>query len=224
MSPTEWQRRQSWEQASSAPPPPPPPAPSVFAPPPPPFPPPPPSRLPPAPPRQNRRGRNVLRGVGVGALFLASIALRIGLRIALGYGVDDEPVTAPTLPPYHAYAGSVEVRTLPPGTCVDRIPMDFVRTVPCTERHVAEIVGFFPHPAPPGAAYPPTLEMFRQSQDRCEAEFRAYTGTAPDQTPARSSFTTPALYDWVGGERRIVCYASGRTALDLTAPLRAVDR
>jgi hypothetical protein len=212
MSPTDWQRRQSWKQAPSASPPPPPPA--GFAP-------PPPLRLPPAPPAQKRRGRNVLRGIGVGALFLLSVAVRVGIRIALGYDVDDEPVATPTLPPYHAYAGSVDVRTLPPGTCVDRIPTDFVRTVPCTERHVAEIVAFIAHPAPPSAPYPPSLEMFRQSHDRCEAEFRAYTGTTPDQTPARSSFTTPSLYEWVGGERRIVCYASGRTGLDLTASVRS---
>jgi hypothetical protein len=120
----------------------------------------------------------------------------------------------------HPFAQTVSPRTLAPGACVDRVPVAPARTVPCDQRHIAEIVAVFPYPATPGAAYPPILELYRQSLDRCHAEFDAYTGTTADQTPASPFVAVPAQYEWNGGERLIVCYATAQDGGDLTAPLR----
>jgi hypothetical protein len=122
--------------------------------------------------------------------------------------------------PTHPFADTVSPRTLAPGACVDRAPVGFVRPVPCDQRHIAEIVALFPFPAAPGAAYPPILDLYRQSLDRCQAEYNAYTGTTPDQTPASPFVGLPAPYEWSDGERLIVCYATARDGGDLTSPLQ----
>lgn len=185
-----------------------------------PWPPPSPRAYPPPPPPQ-RAGRDRWHTAGIAALAIASLAVRILLGIAL----DDDRgrVTPPpgesTMAPTHPSAGTAEARTLPPGTCLDRTPQVSVRVVPCSQSHVAEIVAVIRYEAPPGSAYPPILDLFRQSLDRCLAEFNAYTGTTPDQTPAGPFAAVPSQSEWNRGERLIVCYATGRNGLDLTAPL-----
>ena len=155
-------------------------------------------------------------------LLVAAIAVRIWFRTT---DTDDTtPVTPGTMAPTHPYADTVSPRTLPPGTCLDRVPWNWVRTVPCDQPHAAEIVTVFTYPAPPGGAQPPGNELFRRSLDQCRTDFSAYIATTPDQTPATYFVSVPSTVEWDRGERLVVCYATARNGGDLTASVRGHSR
>ncbi|HEV2759835.1 MAG TPA: septum formation family protein [Acidimicrobiales bacterium] len=145
---------------------------------------------------------------------IASIALRIVLRSAF------EPEDRPRADVIAADNGEF-VRTLPVGTClIEAYPAGYVHPVPCAERHGSEVVALFAYPGPPGGAYPPVQEAFRQALDLCETAFEAYVGGTADQTPARFFVVLPTSAEWRGGERIVVCFASGRNGVELTSSVR----
>lgn len=155
-------------------------------------------------------------------LLIVAIAFRIWSRAT---DTDDTPpVTPATMAPTHPYADTVSPRTLPPGTCLDRAPSNWVQTVACDQPHVAEIVAVFPYPAPPGGSQPAVTELFRRSMDQCRSDFSAYIATTPDQTPATYFVTVPSGPEWDRGERLVVCYATARNGGDLTASVRGHSR
>lgn len=66
----------------------------------------------------------------------------------------------------------------------------------------------------------PVQEAFRQALDLCETAFVAYVGGTADQTPARFFVVLPTPGEWRGGERIVVCFASGRNGVELTSSVR----
>jgi len=148
------------------------------------------------------------------AFLLVWTSFRIWLRFVVD--VDDrrtEPVPVSGMASTHPFADTVAVATLAPGTCVDRVPIFSARPVPCSQSHLAEIVAQFPRPS----ASTPIVDVYRQSLDRCQTEFAAYTGTRPDQASARFFVTLP----FSGAEQVVICYASGRSGEQLTGSVRA---
>ena len=149
----------------------------------------------------------------------AFLVFGLGLVLRLLTVIDDEE-RRPVGPAAERDPG-VHVRTVAPGTCVAEVyPRDYVHPVPCTQPHPTEIVSLPRYPGPPGDDFPAIRDLYRQSFAMCKAAFNAYTGTTPDQTPARFGAVLPVGYEWEGGERLVVCYAEGRNGVLLTNSLR----
>lgn len=152
--------------------------------------------------------------VGTVVLILA-YALRIVLRFT---GDTDEEPPRPYVPP----DPGVSVAGLGAGTCLREPYPDFlVHPVPCTDPHGSELVALLTHAAPPGAPYPPVLEVFQQTLDPCRKAFEAYAGRPPGQLGARVFVVPPATYRWAGGDRTVVCFAEAADGTPRTSSVRA---
>ena len=112
---------------------------------------------------------DIMRGVASAVVLVVSIAVRIWFA----HDTDsDRARPVPGMAPTHPYADTFSARTLTAGTCLDRVPIGFARPVPCDQSHISEIVAVFPYAAPAGAGYPPIVDLYRQSLDRCKTDRR----------------------------------------------------
>jgi hypothetical protein len=169
---------------------------------------------PPPPPRRPSR-LDRLRTVGLSALAVVSIVLRIALRFAL------QPDAPPSAVPPTTLAGAY-ARSLPAGTCVVQpFPEGYVFLTSCDGPHGSEIVAVLTYPAPANAPYPALPELYGRALDLCKTAFEAYVGTAADQSPARFFVVRPAPNDWRAGDRTFACFAGSRDASELTTSVRA---
>jgi hypothetical protein len=106
------------------------------------------------------------------------------------------------------------------GDCIQRPPdvntssgwPDLVTVVPCTERHIAEVI-YSGNYWPAAMAFPGNSTIYRQAGKRCVKLFHPYDGISyADSKYAGYDLTPQGRPDWNQGDRLLTCVVYLRTA------------
>ncbi|WP_157855404.1 DUF4190 domain-containing protein [Kitasatospora purpeofusca] len=160
--------------------------------------------------RRNEKGRGLaVSGLVVGVLSLiVSLIAFIGLA-AIGF---DEERYADSR---HGPKGSVAVNDLRVGDCFDQPPLSgdpgstsvyWVRVVPCTAPHHAEVAGTVVLPSGRDDQYPSGAEMGRNAEKLCgpvRDDYAFDSWLVPDGMD--DYYYYPGTRAWMTGDRRVTC-------------------
>ncbi|SDT64349.1 Septum formation [Streptomyces sp. TLI_053] len=161
-------------------------------------------------PRRNEKGRGLaVSGLVVGVLSLiVSLIAFIGLA-AIGF--DEERYGDAR----HGPKGSVSVNDLQVGDCFDQPPLSgdpgstgvyWVRVVPCTAPHHAEVAGTVVLPTGRDDQYPSGAEMGRNAEKLCgpvRDDYAFDSWLVPEGVDGYYYY--PSVRGWMTGDRRVTC-------------------
>ncbi|MEV0193568.1 DUF4190 domain-containing protein [Kitasatospora purpeofusca] len=160
--------------------------------------------------RRNEKGRGLaVSGLVVGVLSLiVSLVAFVGLA-AIGF--DEERYADSRFGP----KGSVAVNDLRVGDCFDQAPLSgdpgstsvyWVRVVPCTAPHHAEVAGTVVLPSGRDDQYPSGAEMGRSAEKLCgpvRDDYAFDSWLVPDGMD--DYYYYPGTRAWMTGDRRVTC-------------------
>lgn len=145
------------------------------------------------PPRTGRRGTRIALGVIAG---IAAVALVVGGVVGGRYWLETRPLGEVTTPM------TVHAGRLSTGHCLASLPADgtvrSVRVVPCSDPHVAEVVGARPLS---GTSWPGAQQVTTELEKWCEMD------TAEQDLGLRPVVWGPTEQGWNQGDRTGLCLA-----------------
>lgn len=143
-------------------------------------------------------------------LLVAALAAGCSGGDAPSSAAGDEPIDLPLLERATAAEVPLEV-----GQCgdVDSLaagqPIDpaTIRTAPCTQGHVLEVIAVLDFPAEPSVAFPGTDAVDGHAADVCIEAFPEYVGRPYLESNLDVVVVAPDAAGWARGDRRIACLA-----------------
>lgn len=135
-----------------------------------------------------------------------------------------DPTTSPSFPPPDSTTVSID--QLHNGDCLrDGITkistLDEVVTVPCSKPHSLEL---FTTWNLPGTAFPGQPAVRRESQQGCDARFRAFIGRSYDSSSLQAADIHPTAASWATGDRAVRCLVGEPNERKRTGSLRNAQR
>ena len=116
-------------------------------------------------------------------------------------------------------AGEFRLRV---GECFQAPPrMDFDRAeaVPCSEKHLFEMIATYRHPAGSDVPFPGD-RLHRYASDACGKHFIEYVGIPRRESRLDTGTVVPAAEAWDNGDRELHCYAYDHRHRGLTESVR----
>jgi hypothetical protein len=170
-------------------------------------------------------GGHLAAGVGYALSALAVVvAAALTATAIYGQSIRTTPVAArtPTPAATHMPAPGVQQLTLDQlraGDCIQRPPdintastwPDLVTAVPCTERHIAEVI-YSGNYWPAAMTFPGNAKINRQAEEKCVKIFHAYDGISYANSEYTGyDFAPQGRSDWDQSDRLLMCVVFLRT-------------
>jgi hypothetical protein len=100
----------------------------------------------------------------------------------------------------------------PPGININTSWPDVVPAVPCTDRHIAEII-YSGNYWPAATAFPGNSTIYQQAAKKCTKEFHTYVGISIQNSKYSGYYVSPqGRSQWNEGDRLLTCVVFLRTS------------